>query len=73
MKNYFVYKNYMGTIELSTEDKVFHGKIHGINDLITFEGESYEELETAFKESVDDYLDLCSQCGKEYKVLKSGL
>ena len=65
MKNYFEYKNYIGKIEMSVEDGVFFGKIHGIRDLVTFEGVSFRELENAFREAVDDYLELCSECGKE--------
>lgn len=64
MKNYFEYKNYIGTVEFSADDKVFYGKIHGINDLITFEGSSVSELEDSFKEAVDDYLNTCKQLGK---------
>ena len=59
MKNYLEYKSYIGTVEFSAEDKVFFGKIHGINDVVSFEGVSVAELETAFQEAVDDYLETC--------------
>ncbi len=65
MKNYLEYKGYVGTVEFSAEDKVFFGKIQGINDLIIFEGESVSELENSFRESVDDYLETCEEVGKE--------
>jgi len=65
MKNYFEHKGYIGTVEFSADDKVFFGKIHGINDLITFEGSSVSELETAFHESVNDYLFTCEELGKK--------
>lgn len=65
MKNNLEYKGYLGTVEFSADDKVFCGKIQGINDLILFEGESIPELENSFKESVDDYLDTCKKLGKE--------
>lgn len=64
MKNFFEYKGYRGTVSFSAEDRVFFGTIHGINDLVTFEGESVNELETAFCEAVDDYLDICARFGK---------
>jgi len=64
MKNYFEYKNYIGTVEFSAEDRVFFGKIQGINDLVTFEGKSVEELESAFLGSVNDYLEMCASLGK---------
>lgn len=65
MKNYLEYKGYLGTVEFSADDKVFFGKIQGINDLILFQGESVSELENSFKESVDEYLETCKEIGKE--------
>lgn len=65
MKNYFEYRGYIGTVEMSTEDNLFFGTIHGINDLITFEGDGFKELQKAFEEAVDDYLIFCEECNKE--------
>lgn len=65
MSSTIKYKDYLGSVEYSAEDKVFFGKIEFINDLVTFEGTSVEELETAFRESVDDYLEMCREIGKE--------
>jgi predicted HicB family RNase H-like nuclease len=59
MSNILEYKGYIGRVEFSAEDKVFHGKIEYINDLVTFEATSVEELEKEFKTSVDDYLETC--------------
>lgn len=55
MNNTITYKNYIGTVEYSQEDDIFHGKINGINDLVTFEGDSVSKLKSAFKEAVEDY------------------
>ena len=38
MRNTLTYKEYTGTVSYSNEDENFYGKIHGINDLVTFEG-----------------------------------
>ncbi|SKB54899.1 Predicted nuclease of the RNAse H fold, HicB family [Salegentibacter holothuriorum] len=65
MKNYLEHKGYIGTVEFSADDKVFFGKIQGINDLILFEGESVSELENSFIEAVSDYLETCKEIGKE--------
>jgi len=65
MSNLLKYKNYSGSVEFCAEDAVFYGKVHGINDLITFEGESVNQLQSAFKESVNDSLDTCDKIGKE--------
>jgi predicted HicB family RNase H-like nuclease len=59
------YRDYIASIHFSTEDEVFHGKVLGINDLVSFEGTSVRELKKAFHIAVDDYLDACKQAGKE--------
>ncbi|WP_281238793.1 type II toxin-antitoxin system HicB family antitoxin [Flavobacterium praedii] len=71
MKNYLEYKGYIGTVEFSADDKTFFGKIQGINDLVTFEGSSVDELEKSFQESVLDYLEICVTLNKSpEKVFK---
>ncbi|MDX9870959.1 MAG: type II toxin-antitoxin system HicB family antitoxin [Clostridia bacterium] len=65
MKDVMFYKDYIGSIHYSTSDEVFFGRIEGIDDLISFEGSSVEELKTAFQEAVEDYLELCSLNDKE--------
>lgn len=64
MKDRMQYKDFIGSVHFSAVDDVFHGKIEGVDDLITFEGESVKKLKRAFEEAVDDYLDLCAQVGK---------
>jgi len=64
MANYLKYKEYLGTVEYSTEDEVFYGKIFGINDLVTFEGQSVAEIKEAFEEAVEDYIETCKELGK---------
>lgn len=64
-KGSFQYKGFTGTIEVSAEDKILYGKIFGINDLVTYEGESMPALNEAFKEAVEDYIYLCEKAGKE--------
>ena len=46
------YKDFIGTVHYSSEDDVFFGKIEGINDLITFEGDSVRVLRRAFEEAL---------------------
>lgn len=64
MKNIITYKGFIGTIGYSAEDHLFFGKIEGIEDLITFEGETVTELETAFKYMVDQHIVDCKAEGK---------
>lgn len=64
MNDILQYKNYYASINFSADDEVFYGKLLGINDLVSFEGSSVKELKAAFKEAVEDYLDLCLEIGK---------
>lgn len=50
------YKGYAGTSEYSAEDGCCHGKIAYISDLITYDGDSPENVELAFLEAVERYL-----------------
>jgi predicted HicB family RNase H-like nuclease len=65
MSNSLEYKGYQGVVEFSADDNVFFGKIFGINDLVTFEGDSVKQLEKSFHEAVEDYLAICRKMGKE--------
>ena len=57
------YGDYLGSVQFSSEEKVFHGKIEFIRALVTYEGTDAVSLERAFRESVDDYLELCEREG----------
>jgi len=59
------YKGYVGEVEFDDEAKMLHGEVIGIRDVVTFEGESVAEIERAFRDSVDDYLDFCRQRGED--------
>ena len=50
------YKGYVGKVEYDGEAEIFHGEVLGTRDVITFQGRSVDELKTAFRESIDDYL-----------------
>ena len=61
--NTLKYKGYVGSVAYSETDRVFFGKIEGIDGLVNYEGESVGELTAAFKEAVDDYLAFCEEKG----------
>jgi|SRR3990172_6693705 len=65
MRDTLTYKDLIGSVHFDAEDRVFHGKVEGINDLVTFEGRGVDELIDAFHEAVDDYIELCREAGKE--------
>ena len=66
------YKGYQAKIGFSDDDRVFHGRILGIDDVITFEGTNVDELEQDFRAAVDDYLETCEELGKEPERAYSG-
>jgi len=68
MKNILEYKGFIGPVNYSAEDRVFFGKVEGINDLVTFEGTTVDELESAFKEMVDLHIKDCEQEGKPAEI-----
>ena len=56
---YATYKGYC--LQCQVEDGGLHGRIAGIRDVVTFHGETPEDLQCAFEEAVDDYLDVCTE------------
>lgn len=63
--NVLEYKGYQGSVEVSVEDNVLHGKILHIVDLVTFEADTPEGLKAAFEEQVEEYLEFCEEEGVE--------
>lgn len=59
------YKGYQGVVEFDSEAGLFHGEVADTRDVITFQGTSVQELEQAFRESVDDYLAFCAERGED--------
>ena len=64
------YKGYTARVEFL--DNVLHGEIVGIRDVVTFEAESVADLQKAFEDSVDDYLEFCAERGEEPNKSFSG-
>ena len=57
------YRGYTGSIKYSEEDQVFFGKVLGLRSLISYEGDTVDELLVNFREAVDDYLAVCEEVG----------
>ena len=73
MSSTIEYKDYIGSVEYSNEDKCFFGKIEMIDDLVTFEATTVGELETNFKYCVDEYLETCKQLNREPQKAYKGV
>ena len=59
------YKGYTANVRFVPDDRAFHGTIAGTRDTIHFTGTTVDELEGAFHDSVDDYLEWCAEDGRE--------
>ena len=66
------YKGYIGKVEMDDEAGILYGEVINIRDVITFEGESVDEIQKAFHESVDDYLAFCAERGENAEKPFSG-
>ena len=58
------YNGYDGSVEYSAEDRLLHGRIVGIRDMVLYDGASIREIEKNFKGAVDEYLAFCEAEGK---------
>jgi predicted HicB family RNase H-like nuclease len=72
MKDVLIYKDYIGSVHFNADDEVFFGKIEGVEDLITFEGNSVLEVKGAFEEAVNDYIEICKENGKKLEKSYKG-
>ncbi len=57
------FKSYTAQIEFDDEDRIFVGRLVGIEDIVVFHGSTVDELETAFHESVEHYLAVSKRTG----------
>lgn len=72
MKNAMTHKGYVARVEFDPKDYIFFGRLAGIRDIISFHGETVNELEIAFNEAVDHYLDTCAELGEKPNKPYSG-
>ncbi len=66
------YKGYEATIEYDDEDQIFFGRVINTRDVISFDGESVEELKQSFQAVIEEYLEDCQQEGKSPDKVFSG-
>ena len=64
MNSMLEYKGYHASVAFDAEDNLFIGEVYGVADSLNFHGTSVEELKEMFKQSIDNYLDLCEKIGK---------
>lgn len=72
MNNTITYKKYTGSVNYDPDDRIFFGRVLGINDIISYEGKSVDELENDFQGAVNDYIKLCKSTNKKPEKPYSG-
>jgi len=61
MKDIMKYKGFIGSVHYASEDRVFYGKVEGVNELITSEGSSVTDLEEGFRYMVNEHIKDCTR------------
>jgi predicted HicB family RNase H-like nuclease len=57
------YKGYIGTVTYDDQARIFHGEVINTRDVITFQGKTVRQIEKAFHDSIDDYIEFCESEG----------
>ncbi|WP_310539693.1 type II toxin-antitoxin system HicB family antitoxin [Phenylobacterium sp.] len=66
------YRGYFANVEFDAEDEIFAGRLAGINDVVGFHADNVDDLKSAFREAVDDYIETCAKTGKTAEKPYSG-
>ena len=66
------YKGYEAIVEFDEEAKILSGEVFNTRDVITFQADSADQVEAAFHQSVDDYLEFCRSRGEDPEKPFSG-
>lgn len=72
MSRLLTYKGYHGSVEPDLEEGDLRGEVLFITDTLTYRGRTIKELTSAFRSTVDGYLELCAERGFEPKKPVSG-
>jgi predicted HicB family RNase H-like nuclease len=70
--NTMTHKGYTARVEFDERDNLFAGRILGIRTMISFHGETVDELRAEFEAAVEDYIDDCKGRGVRPEKPASG-
>jgi hypothetical protein len=59
------YKGYKAEYTWDDDANAFYGEVINIRDVISFQSETKQDIEEAFRESVDEYLNFCKEREEE--------
>lgn len=72
MMNSMIYKGYTARVEFDPRDDIFVGRVLGVQESITFHGETVKELHADFSAAIEHYLADCAASGREPQKPASG-
>jgi len=72
MINAMNYKGYTASMAFDPDDKIIVGRVLGIDDIISFHGESVAEFEATFHSVIDDYIAASKELGSAPEKPVSG-
>lgn len=55
------YNGYHAVVAFDDDVGILHGEVIDTRDVITFQGQSVDELRQAFRDSVEEYLKICAE------------
>ena len=59
------YKGYEAIVNFDEADRILYGHTLGTHDIMSFEADFVDQIERAFHEAVDDYIEQCTETGRE--------
>ena len=59
------HKGFSSTPEYSVKDRIIYGRLDNVSDYVFYQGDTPAEAEEAFRNVVEDYLDVCRDEGRE--------
>lgn len=66
------YKDYLARVDYDPDNRIFRGRVVGVNSILTFQGMTVDEIEQGFKDTIDGYLGRCKEEGKKPEKTYSG-
>ena len=72
MMNVMTYRGYKARIEFDPRDNIFVGRVLGIEDGISFHGETVADLKERFAAAINHYLADCKAMGRKPEKPASG-
>lgn len=67
MDKIFRHKGYSGSVDPDLESGTLRGEVLFVTDTLLYEGKTIDELEKAFRDTVDQYFAFCRERGIEPK------